>query len=221
MPNEQIYKHGRVRGRRVRQLCVIGKYGGKLSYTQMMMLGLLTFCCLMGPAAATPVQAAIQVSASIGISFDLPLTFMLVIVGSSASVSNRSAQPAYAADKPMICRSSAIAKPSIHPINHQYKCDSEPSLQGKYMPTPVKTTVYRENFIELKSKAYEMYENKIVVSTQVSFFSDIKNTRVSKSVEPVSHGECVDMVRSKSCVHGTLSDGAYTTANTADILYVY
>ena len=32
-----------------------GKRGNKLTYTQMMMLGLLTFCCLMGPAAAAPV----------------------------------------------------------------------------------------------------------------------------------------------------------------------
>ena len=85
------------------------KRGCELSYTQLMMLGLLTFCCLMGPAAATPVQAAIQVSASVGISFVSPLIFMLVMVGSSAGVSNRSAQPVYAADKPMICRSSAIA----------------------------------------------------------------------------------------------------------------
>ena len=70
-----------------------------------------------------------------------------------------------------------------------------------------------------------MYENKVVVSTHVSFFSDIKSKRVSKSVELVSHGECecVDMVRPKMCVHGTLSgsDGAFTTANTADILHVY
>ena len=68
-----------------------------------------------------------------------------------------------------------------------------------------------------------MHENKVVVSTQVSFFSDIKNKRLSKSVELVSHGECVDIARSKSCVHGTLSgsEGAFTTANTADILYVY
>ena len=68
-----------------------------------------------------------------------------------------------------------------------------------------------------------MYENKVVVSTRASFCSDIKNKRVSKSVKLVSHVECVDMVRSKSCVHGTLSgsDGAFTNANTADILYVY
>ena len=33
-----------------------GKAGGKQSYTQMMRLGLLTFCCLIGPAAATPVR---------------------------------------------------------------------------------------------------------------------------------------------------------------------
>ena len=193
--------------------------GKKLTYTQMMMLGLLTFCCLMGPAAAAPVQA-VQVSASM--SFVLPLVFMLVMVGSVRGISNRTAQPVYA-EKPMICSSSAVAKPSIHPINHQYKCQSAPSLEGKYLPTPVKTTVYRENFIEWKSKAYQCMKTKVVVSTQVSFFSDIKNKRVSKSVEPVSHGECVDMVRSKSCVHGTLSgsDGAYTTSNTADISYVY
>ena len=48
-----------------------GKRGNKLTYTQMMMLGLLTFCCLMGPAAAAPVQAAVQVSASICTSFHL------------------------------------------------------------------------------------------------------------------------------------------------------
>ena len=58
-----------------------GKRGGKLSYTQMMMLGLLTFCCLMGPAAATPVQAAIQVSASIGISFFRPSYSSVLCLG--------------------------------------------------------------------------------------------------------------------------------------------
>ena len=100
----------------------------------MMMLGLLTFCCLMGPAAAAPVQAAVQVSAST--SFVLPLICMLVMVGSSKGVSNRTAQPVYA-KKPTICSSLAIAKPSIHPINHQHKCQSAPSLEGKYMPTPV------------------------------------------------------------------------------------
>ena len=137
-----------------------GKRGGKLSYTLMMMLSLLTFCYLMGPAAATPVQAAILVSANTGISFVSTLIFMLVIVGSSVGVSNRSAQPVYAADKPMTCRSSAIAKPSIHPINHQYKCESAPSSEGKYMPTPVKTTVYLDNFIEWRSKAYQCMKTR-------------------------------------------------------------
>ena len=133
------------------------KRGCKLSYTQMMMLGLLTFCCLMGPAAAAPVQAAVRVSAST--SFVLPLIFMLVMLGSSKGVSNRTAQPVYA-DKPMICRSSAIAKPSIHPINHQYKCESARSSEVKYMPTQVKTTLYHENFIEWKSKAYQCMKTR-------------------------------------------------------------
>ena len=65
------------------------KSGGKLSYTQMAMLGLLTFCCLMGPAEAAPVQAAVRVSAST--SFVLPLIFILVMLGSSKGVSNRTA----------------------------------------------------------------------------------------------------------------------------------
>ena len=111
-----------------------GKSGGKLSYTQMVMLGLLTFCCLIRPAEAATVQAAVRVSAST--SFVLPLIFMLDTVGSSKGVSNRTAQPVYA-EKPTICSSSAIAKPPIHPINHQHKCQSAPSLEGKYMPTPV------------------------------------------------------------------------------------
>ena len=43
--------------------------GNKLTYTQMPMLVLLTFCCLMGPAAAAPVQAAIQVSAIVYVGY--------------------------------------------------------------------------------------------------------------------------------------------------------
>ena len=65
------------------------KRGGKLSYTQMVMLGLLTFCCQIRPAEAATVQAAVQISART--SFVLPLIFMLVMLGSSKGVSNRTA----------------------------------------------------------------------------------------------------------------------------------
>jgi hypothetical protein len=132
------------------------------------------------------------------------------------------AKPVYA-EFLMVCGSAAVARPSIHPLNHRYTCQTAPTSTGRFQPTPVLATVLRENFIEWKTKAYQCLKTKVLVSTQISFFSDIRDKKVSNSMESVSHGECVDMVRSKSCIHGSLSgsNGVYTTSNEADISYKY
>ena len=57
------------------------------------------------------------------------------------------AKPVYA-EFPMVCGSAAVARPSIHPLNHRYTCQTAPTSTGRFQPTPVLATVLRENFIE-------------------------------------------------------------------------
>ena len=77
--------------------------------------------------------------------------------------------------------------------------------------------------MEWKVKAWQCFKTLVTVSTQVSFWTDVKDKRVARDALPVTASECRSMVNTKTCSEGSLygNDGVYTTDNKVDISYVY
>ena len=170
----------------------------KMSTIQMVTLAALTFCCLIdiGSTATN---------------------------GTKSGLNPRNATGPIYAERPLVCSSAELALPHIHPLSYNYKCDTQPRLNSTNQPLPVTATVYSENSVEWKVKAWQCFKTLVTVSTQVSFWTDVKDKRVARDALPVTASECRSMVNTKTCSEGSLygNDGVYTTDNKVDISYVY
>ena len=108
------------------------------------------------------------------------------------------------ANRPLVCGSYEPTKPMIYPITTNYTCDKGPTAPT-LVPTPVSVSIYHQNVVEWKSRAYQCQKWRQTTSTQISFFTDVKTTKMSTVPLTVSVEECHDTVRTQTCSEGTLT----------------
>ena len=76
--------------------------------------------------------------------------------------------------------------------------------------------------VQMESKAYQCTKFTTVITTQRSFFGDIKDKEVTSESASVTAAECAKMVAQQQCDAGTLigGDGIYITNNPVDAKYI-
>jgi hypothetical protein len=121
----------------------------------------------------------------------------------------------YMAQSPQICDSimDLNARPHLWKYPQQYQCKSP--TNNEVVPIDARIQLYKTNYLEWKTTAYHCQIMKQKVTTQVSFFSDVKT--IDKQVEmiPISTEQCRRMARELTCEHGDLTghDNIFSTAN--------
>ena len=97
------------------------------------------------------------------------------------------------------------------------------SKQSDMAPQKVNVTIYKKNMIKQKTIAYQCTKFTTHVTTQISFFRDIKTKTTSSSTQKVTLEECTDMVIHKKCQAGVLhgGDGMYITNEPTNAMYVW
>ena len=155
----------------------------------------------------------------LGITEQLQLTLICLtacFVGTTASFN-------WHPDNPMICGTEMKHSPQIFRIRQQYNCTSSIKNQTNMEPQEVELMVYQKNMIKMESTAYQCTKSKTVVTTQMSFFGDIKTKDETTETRPITAAECTEMVTRKRCDAGKLKggDGVYVTDNPVNAVYKY
>ena len=153
---------------------------------------------------------------SLSDTFTLSLLMFLCLIGSTT------AQPELSQvfpGEPMICGSASANHPTIYNLSHVVPCSIRPNQT--HHPQKVKLQVYQQNVVQYKSKAWQCSKYTTTVTTQISFFGDIKTRHETTTTKSVSREECETMIKLQSCTDGKLAggNGIYLTQNTVDASY--
>ena len=153
---------------------------------------------------------------SLSDTFTLSLLMFLCLVGSTT------AQPELSQvfpGEPMICGSASANHPTIYNLSHVVPCSIRPNQT--HHPQKVKLQVYQQNVVQYKSKAWQCSKYTTTVTTQISFFGDIKTRHETTTTKSVTREECETMIKLQSCTDGKLAggNGIYLTQNTVDASY--
>jgi len=119
------------------------------------------------------------------------------------------------AKNPMVCGSHHTDQPHLFRLNTNYTCPGHDKTDPTRQPQLTKIMVYKPHMIEWESPAYQCKKFKSVVTTLVSFFSDVKVRNAYIENRPITRVECIDMVATKHCDAGKLKggNGVFTTRN--------
>lgn len=123
---------------------------------------------------------------------------------------------------PLICGSRKEDSPHIFRVNTNYHCDSRVQ-NATLKPAPLRMMVYQRNLVKWNSLAYQCSKFRQTITTEVSFFTDIKTKTTSSEPLSITKEECLTMVSNHECKDGTLygGQGVYLTKNPIDAEYKY
>ena len=123
--------------------------------------------------------------------------------------------------RPMVCGSVPSDGPKIYNLTHDVQCSARKNSSNQ--PQDVKIEIYKQNLIQWKSKAYQCTKFTSTISTQITFFRDIKTKHTSSTIDTVTREECESMVNLRQCSDGPLTGGGgvFITHNPINAEYVY
>ena len=158
-----------------------------------------------------------------GTKLSAKTSFMLTVLSILALCSNTQAAHVILPDNPMICGSSPRVAHTYN-ITHEYLCSrNKTSSKPDAIPIKMNLQVYQRNIVEWQTKAFQCTKFKDIITTEISFFTDVKTKTTSKEQLPVTREECELMVSHKTCSAGSLvgSNGVFLTQNVVDAVYVH
>ena len=148
----------------------------------------------------------------------------LIGSGEAAGTTNMTGELKAIQPMPMICGSGPHDKPTLYTLNSSFKCETGPEITNMTKnPQPMKLMVYRKNSVEWKTAGFQCRKYSQKVTTEMSFFTDVKTKKTSEEILDISKEECERMVKTKECSAGELfgGDGVYMTDNPVGEEYVY
>ena len=125
-------------------------------------------------------------------------------------------------DQPLVCGSRNADGPHIFRIDTNYHCDKQ-VRNATLKPAPLNMMVYQKNLVKWSSMAYQCSKFRQTITTQESFFSDVKTKTTSSEQLTVTKEECLSMVNTGECKEGTLvgGNGVFLTQNPINAEYKY
>ena len=148
--------------------------------------------------------------------FSLTLMMILTLISSASCAS------IVLPDNPMVCGSTPSAS-HIYNISHNYGCTSNQTNSNRTVPQAMTLQIYKQNIVEWQTKAYQCSKYKQIITTSISFLSDVKTKTASTERQTVSREECERMITHRSCSAGELvgGHGVLVTQNTVNASYKY